>query len=88
MLTRLVRALVARVRLGRPLSGSLTLANPSEAERSAFDRLLGRRPSAGAALTLRLSEVERVLREGGLCDSLEDAVHGLAGPVTSLRSSR
>lgn len=88
MLARLLQALTDRLRLGRALTGSLTLSNPSGSERSAIDQLLGRKPSSGTSLTLRLSEIERVLRQGDLCDSLEEAVHVIAGPVTNQRATR
>lgn len=78
--------LLARVRrrleLGRPLDGPVTLADASPAQRRAVQRLLGRAPRAGSALSVSLEDVDELLRRSGACaEGLEAAVVALAGPV-------
>ena len=85
---RLVKKIADRLRLGRALTGSVSLRDPSEEERSAIDRLLGRRPSSGSPMVVRLADVERVLRDGGLCDKLAEAVEAVIGPVKNERRAR
>lgn len=79
--------LVARVRrrleLGRPLKGNVTLSDASTAQRQALERLLGRRPRSGGAVTVSLGAVDEVLRRSGVCpEGLAAAVVLLSGPVT------
>ena len=56
--------LLARVRrrleLGQPLEGVVTLADASAAQRRAAQRLLGRPPRAGRALSVSLHAVDEV----------------------------
>lgn len=73
-----VRTRLAR---GQALSGVVTLSDPSDAERAAVDRLLGRRPSSGASVTVRLEDVDRLLREARVCAGLAAAVEALDGPA-------
>lgn len=53
-----------------------------------MDRLLGRSPSRGGTLTLRIEELDRIVRHAELAGSLEAAVEALAGPVTDERGRR
>lgn len=71
--------LETRLRCGRPLSGGLTLRCPTPGQRSAVDRLLGRRPSRGQSLTLSLGTLEDVLRHGELAGDLR--VHVCENPA-------
>lgn len=87
-MARLVQAMRERLRLGRGLAGTLTLARLSEQERSAVDQFLHRRPSSGSQVIVRLSEVERILREGGICETLAEAVEAIVGPVEDERDAR
>ena len=87
-LARLIQSMSARLRSGQPLSGTLTLSDASEEERSAIDQFLGRRPSSGRPMVVRLAEMERVLREGGICDSLSEAVQVVVGPIENQRRIR
>src|SRR2546429_3723579 len=80
--------MAARLRSGQPLNGTLTLSDASEQERSAIDQFLGRRPSSGMPMVVRLAEMERVLREGGICDSLCEAVQAIVGPIENQRRVR
>ncbi|WP_448700387.1 TIGR02679 domain-containing protein, partial [Streptomyces avidinii] len=67
---------------GTPADGARTathrggsLATPSPAERSAAERLLGRTPGTGRALTVRLDAVDAVLVRSGISPGgLEAAV--------------
>ena len=78
--------LVARVRRraerGKPLQGTVTLADATPAQRAAIDRLLGRRARSGTTLTVRLDDVDAVLRRSGAHPAgLLSAVVALTGPV-------
>jgi uncharacterized protein (TIGR02679 family) len=71
-----------RLELGQPLDGVVTLADASPAQRRAVQRLLGRAPRAGSALSVSLGSVDELLRRSGACDNgLEAAVMALTGPV-------
>lgn len=39
-------------------------------------------------MVVRLAEMERVLREGGICDSLSEAVQAIVGPIENQRRAR
>ncbi|MGY4924617.1 TIGR02679 family protein [Streptomyces sp. 900105755] len=72
-----------RIAAGRPLTGTVTLARPDDLQRQAAERLLGRPPSTGRSLTLRLDTVDETLRRSGVSpDGLQTAVVALTGPVT------
>ena len=79
--------LLARVRrrleLDRPLEVTVTLADASAAQRRAVQRLLGRRPRAGRALSVSLGAVDELVRRSGAspADGLAAAVVALTGPV-------
>lgn len=71
-----------RMAQGRRLTGTVTLAHPDEAQRRCAEHLLGRAPSAGRSLTVRLEAVDALLRRSGVSpDGLEAAVVALTGPV-------
>jgi uncharacterized protein (TIGR02679 family) len=81
-----LRWLVDRVRRraerGQPLHGPVTLSAATSAQREALDRLLGRRSRSGAALSVRLDDVDEVLRRSGVHPAgLLSAVVTLTGPV-------
>jgi len=78
--------LLARVRrrleLGQSLDGTITLADAAAAQRGAAQRLLGRRPRAGRALSVSLRAVDELVRRSGASpDGLAAAVVALTGPV-------
>lgn len=80
--------LVARVRermaRGLPLDATVSLRNPTVAERAAVDRLLGRRPSGSDTVTVPLAKVDAVLRDSGIHpDGLAAAVVAMRGPVVN-----
>jgi uncharacterized protein (TIGR02679 family) len=81
-----LRWLIERVRRraerGQSLHGPVTLATAGAPERAAVDRLLGRRTRSGAALSVRLDDVDDVLRRSGVHPAgLLSAVVSLTGPV-------
>ncbi len=81
----------ARRRLvtGQPLTGSVSLGDPTPAQRAAVERLLARAPGGGGSLTVRLDAVDAVLRRSGASpDGLAAAVEALIGPVTPLAQAR
>ena len=86
--------LVARVRGriltadGEPLRGVVQLADPSEAQRAAAVRLVGRPRRSGATLRVDLALVEEILRRGPWPAGLADAVETLKGPVLDHRAAR
>ena len=78
----LVERVRKRAAQGRPLSGSLTLSPASPAQRRAVDALLGRAPSRGTSLSLRLEELDALLRSAGIHPGgLRAAVEELTGPI-------
>lgn len=69
-------------------NSTLRLANPSSQQRQACDRLLGRKPSSGDTLTIRLDQLERVLIEGELASGLREAVEMVSGPLVDRRGQQ
>lgn len=77
-----VRRVRQRMAQGRPLTGTTTLTAPTDAERRAAERLLGRGPGDGGSLTVRLDDVDAVMRRSGVSpDGLAAAVVTLTGAV-------
>jgi len=71
-----------RLELGQPLDGTVTLPDASAAQRRAAQRLLGRPPRAGRALSMPLRAVDELVRcSGASPDGLAAAVVALTGPV-------
>ncbi|MDN5750744.1 MAG: TIGR02679 family protein [Pseudonocardia sp.] len=84
-----LRWLVQRVRRraerGQPLHGTVTLSGASPAQREAVDRLLGRRTRPGATVSVRLDDVDEILRRSGVRPAgLLSAVESLTGPLRDL----
>ncbi len=77
-----------RLERGEALTGSIRLSSPTEPQREAFRRLLGRGQLRGEALVVRLEEVNELLRSAELCDGLEAAIVTLTGSVKNLRAAR
>lgn len=87
-LYRLVAAMRRRLELGRPLTGTLSLAGATSDERSAFDELLGRRTTRGSTLLVNLATLSRLLADAAICRDLEGAVRALAaGPIVNRRTA-
>ncbi|MFV0136142.1 TIGR02679 family protein [Streptomyces sp. HMX87] len=78
-----------RMARNEPLTGPVTLSAPTAGQRAAVERLLGRAPGAGRALSVRLDAVDAVLRRSGVSpDGLAAAVTALTGPVARLADVR
>ncbi|MEU7079795.1 MULTISPECIES: TIGR02679 family protein [Streptomyces] len=78
-----------RLATGQPLTGSVSLRDPTPAQRAAVERLLARAPGGGRSLMVRLDSVDAVLRRSGASpNGLAAAVEALTGPVASLARSR
>lgn len=83
----LVDRMRRRLELGRPLTGTVTLANADPEQRRALERLLGRRAMAGRSLTVSLDEVDTVLRTCGAAPGgLPSAIEVLLGTVHDRRA--
>jgi len=81
----LIQRLRRRLEAGGGVDGALTLRNPTDAQREAVGRLFGR-AVMGAAVTVRLSELDAMLRRAELCEGIADAVAHLSGPVIDQRA--
>lgn len=77
-----------RLERGGVASGTVTLADPTHDQRSAVDRLLGRRPSTGAQVTVPLEVVDATLRDAGICAGWHQALEVLDGPVVDRAGRR
>ena len=77
-----------RVEQGATTTGTVRLTDPSPAQREAADRLMGRRPTAGATVSVSLDAIGRMLRDAGVCDGLAAAVAELDGPIDNHRAQQ
>ncbi|WP_431946990.1 TIGR02679 family protein [Actinacidiphila sp. bgisy167] len=85
----LVERVRRRMEREEPLTGAVSLRGPTEAQRRAAERLLGRPPGGGGSLTVRLEAVDAVLRRSAVSpDGLAAAVVALTGPVVPARLTR
>jgi uncharacterized protein (TIGR02679 family) len=78
----LVQRVRARLEHGQPLDGTVTLRNPTDAQRQALERLLGRPPRRGASVRVALTDLAVVLARAGIAPDLPAAVVALTGPLT------
>jgi uncharacterized protein (TIGR02679 family) len=85
----LIRRARDRLESGRPLTGSVTLADATAEQRRAVERLTGRPPRSGVSLSVSLPEVDRILRESGSAPGgLAEAVTLLTGPLRDRERDR
>ncbi|MFF1400431.1 TIGR02679 family protein [Streptomyces sp. NPDC058287] len=85
----LIERIRRRMEREEPLTGPVSLPAPTDAQRAAAERLLGRPPRAGRSLTVRLEAVDAVLRRSAISPAgLGAAVTALTGPVTPLSKAR
>lgn len=85
----LVERLRRRIASGRELTGTISLARPTPAQRRAVESLLGRPPRPGDSVGVPLATLDAVVRRGGLHpDGLAAAVRELVGPVTNEAAER
>lgn len=88
-LSWLVERARRRLVAGQSLTGSVSLGDPTPAQRAAAERLLARAPGGGRSLTVRLDAVDAVLRRSGASPGgLAAAVEALTGPVVPLAQAR
>lgn len=80
----LVARLRRRLERGRPLRGTVSRQQASDAERHAVARLLGRPLRAGGSVSVPLDALERVLARAGAAPDLRTAVEALTGPVADV----
>lgn len=84
----LVDRLRRRLRQGIPLNGVVTLSAADASQRDAVDRLFGRRSSSGKSVTVRLDELDRLIRDAGLSGGLTAAIEAITGPIVDDRARR
>ncbi|WP_329098522.1 TIGR02679 family protein [Streptomyces sp. NBC_01439] len=88
-LSWLVDRVRRRLEREQSLTGPISLSVPTQAQRAAAERLLGRSPGSGRSLTVRLDDVDAVLRRSGVSPAgLAAAVTALTGPVVALDSAK
>ena len=83
----LLERLNQRLEVGKPLAGRVSLQPLGPEQREAVEALFGWPPGRGPA-SLKLEELERVLREAGVSPSLAEAVEALRGPVVPRKARR
>jgi uncharacterized protein (TIGR02679 family) len=84
----LITRLRSNLEAGRRVDGTLALQQPTDAQREAVARLFGRQTSTGSTLTVRLPELDTLLRRAGLSEGIADAVTLLCGPIVDVRGNR
>ena len=77
----LVERIRRRSEQGVALTGTVRLADPTDGQRRAVARLLGRPPARGRGLTIMLGRLEEGLREAAVAPDLRTAVEVLVGPL-------
>lgn len=80
-LVPLVDRMVQRVRRGMPLTGAVSIRTADPDVRAAIAALLGRPIGAGVSVSVRLEEVDRVVRATDAAPDLLTAVTVLRGPI-------
>lgn len=85
-LRRLIQRLNERREMGRSLTGTILLDNPSPAERRAIDQLLRRATSTGATLSVSPKAIMVQLRASGLASSWEEVIEAVCGKVNPSRA--
>ncbi|WP_433522604.1 TIGR02679 family protein [Nocardia pseudovaccinii] len=84
----LVDRVAERLARGLSLAETISLKNPTAAQRMAVDQLLGRRASTGASVTVPLAKLDAALKYSGIHpDGLAAAVAALRGPVVNRASA-
>jgi uncharacterized protein (TIGR02679 family) len=73
---------------GSSLAGVVQLNDPTDAQRAAAARLVGRPRRTGSTVRVELADVEAILRRGPWPSGLADAVETLTGPVVDHAAER
>jgi uncharacterized protein (TIGR02679 family) len=71
----------ARLERGRSLPGRLRLDAPTNEQRDALERLVGRRPTTSRSISIEVAELERIVVHAGIAPGLGELVVALRGPV-------
>lgn len=77
----LIDRLRTRLERRRPLEGRLRLDAPTEGQRDALERLVGRRPRTARSISVEVAELAEVLRRAGIADELGELVEAVGGPL-------
>lgn len=77
----LVDRLQNRLARGQALGGRIRLQDPTDRQREAFERLVGRRPGAARSISADLAELTAVVRRARIAPDLRTLVEALRGPV-------
>lgn len=77
-----------RLEKGEALRGTVSLREPTAAQREAVGRLFGTPGGRGDSLSVNLERLESLLVGAGLCSNLREAVEALVGPVEDRRARR
>ncbi|ALG85309.1 TIGR02679 family protein [Gordonia phthalatica] len=73
---------------GEPLSGTVRLPHPTPQQRTAMADLIGRPRRSGVTLSVKLDDVETMLRRGPWPAGLADLVVSVSGPVVDRSAQR
>lgn len=85
----IVERVRGRLASGGSIEGRVTHQQPTALQRRAVARLLGRQVALGGTLSVRLEDVDAVLRSSGAApDGLASAVVSLTGPVVDRAAAR
>lgn len=76
-----------RLEAGATLEGNLTRRDATMGERAAVAALIGRRVGEGRSMSVRLDDVDRVIRSSGAASGLAEAVRILRGPIVDQRAT-
>lgn len=83
----LIRRVRRRLESGLPQQSTITLRNPIHEEREALARLLGKPVVRSGAISVRLSDLEALLRHAELSPGLAEAIAALTGPLVNHRAT-
>jgi uncharacterized protein (TIGR02679 family) len=75
-----------RLERGQAIVRTVTLRQPTAAQRAALEALLGRTLRHAGSLTVDLGQLDLLIRHAGLARGLADAVVTWTGPVTDRRA--
>jgi len=77
-----------RLERGGTIDGTVTLRAPTDGQRAAVAALLGQRPGPGPVLSVRLDQLDKVLRRSGVAPGLREVVEALTGPLEDRAEAR
>jgi len=74
-----------RLESGLPLQTKMALRFPTQQQRQALARLLGKPTTRSGAISVSLAELDALVRHAGLGSGLVEAVEALSGPIVNHR---